>query len=454
MSLIATSEGSLYELMCRGKKDSYFYEDGPLSVNVFDTSYTQQEQVVREIRRIPPTTGTDFGKMIEFPIDIVGDVVDSMTLVINLPAWFPPTVQRTFNTTQISDLAGATYGYVNGIAYFLFEKIYLYQDNTVLQEFSGDYLWATSQIKGTYADSLIVDEETGTHDGSVASIGANAMPGTLRLRLPCIGCGQRDKGFPLVATTSHMYKLRCKIRKVEDLVETSDMTQGKPVPWDAQMQVISATGTTPFTSLARTSLAPLKVQLETQHIFLNNVSKEALRSTPTEIPFTAVYENVFTQTANENASVGINRRIDACHPSDRLMWFFRTLDDIRANRLWKLTSFSNIGLVIAGRTREANWQPSIWRDVTNFAKEEIDSQMEIYTMNWGIGYTSPQKYQALCPPWAARQADGSINFTTADRPTLYMSLNGGPATELRAIVDSWGSFLTDGKGRAEVLSFN
>jgi len=447
MSLIATSEGSLYELMCRGKKDSYFYEDGPRSVNVFDTSYIQQEQIVREIRRIPPTTGTDFGKMIEFPIDIVGDVIDTVTLVINLPTWLPPNIQRTFTNTRISNLAGATYGYVNGIAYFLFEKIYLYQDNTVLQEFSGDYLWATSQIKGTYADSLIVDEETGTHDGSVVSIGANAMPGTLRLRLPTIGCSSGDKGFPLVATTSHTYKLRCKIRKLEDLVETSALTQDKPVPWDAQMQVTSASGTTPFTSLARSALAPLNIQLETQHIFLNNVSKDALRSTPTEIPFTAVYENVFTQTANESASVGINRRIDACHPSDRLMWFFRTLDDIKANRLWKLTSFTNLGLVVAGRTREANWQPSIWRDVTNFAKEGNDSQKEIYTMNWGIGSTSPQKYEA-------RQADGSINFTTADRPTLYMSLNGGAATELRAIVDSWGSFLTDGKGRAEVLSFN
>ena len=446
MSYIASSEGSLYELMCRGKKDTYFYEDSAKSVNVYDTAYVHEEQIVREVRRIPPITGTDFGKMIEFPIDIVGDVVDRMTLVINLPTWFPRTIESSFTRTQVSDLAGATYGYVNGIAYFLFEKIYLYQDNTVLQEFSGDYLWATSQIKGSYADSLIVDEETGTHDGSLRSIGTNAMPCILRLDLPSIGCSRGDKGFPLVATTSHMYKLRCKLRKLEDLVETSDTTKGKPYPWDMAMQSTSATRTTPFTSLARSALAPLKVELETQHIFLNNVSKEALRSTPIEVPFTAVYENVFTQTSGENSSVGINRRIDACHPSDRLMWFFRRLDDINANRLWKLTSFSTMGLVVAGRTREANWQPSFWRDVTNFAKEEIDSQKEIYTMNWGIGYVSPQK--------GARQADGSINFTTADRPTLYMTLNPGPPTELRAFVDSWGSFLTDGKGRAEVLSFN
>jgi hypothetical protein len=444
MSLIASSEGSLYELMCRGKKDTYFYEDGANSVNIYDTAYTQEEQIVREIRRIPPTTGTDFGKMIEFPIDIVGDVIDSLTLVINLPTWIPPTIAR--GQSRVADLTGATYGYVNGIAYFLFEKIYLYQDNTVLQEYSGDYLWATSQIKGTYGDKLIIEEETGSHDGSVVSIGANAMPGTLRLRLPSIGCSVGDKGFPLVATTSHTYKLRCKLRKVEDLVEMSGTAEGKPVPWEVPMQATYKTGITPFTSLPRSSLAPLNIQLETQHIFLNNTSKEALRSTPLQIPFTAVYENVFTQTSTESSSVGINRRIDACHPSDRLMWFFRKIDDIKANRLWKLTSFSTLGLVVAGRTREANWQPSIWRDVTNFAKEGMDSQKEIYTMNWGIGYVSPKKL--------ARQADGTLNFTTADRPTLYMALNAGVATELMVIIDSWGSFLTDGKGRAEVLSFN
>lgn len=449
MSAIASSEGSLYELMCRGKKDTYFYEDNKDSVNIFETSYQQQEQVIREIRRIPPTTGTDFGKMLEFPIDIVGDVLDSITLVITLPTWFPPVVARSFDTVQISDLAGTTYGYVNGIAYFLFEKIYLYQDNTVIQEFSGDYLWASSRIKGTYSDILIVAEETGSHDGAKASIGANAMPGTVRLRLPCIGCTPADKGFPLVSTTAHTYKLRCKVRKLEDLVESSDETQmGKPTPWDMAMQVTSVTGTTAFRSLGRSSLAPLKVQLETQHLFLTNVSKEALRSTPIEVPFTAVYENIFTQTVSENSSVGVNRRIDACHPSERMMWYFRKIADINANRLWKLTAgFSATGLVVAGRTREANWQPSVWRDVTNFAKERVDSRLEIYTMNWGIGWTSPQKYKG-------RQADGTLNFTTADRPTLYMNLVEGAATELRVVVNSWGSFLTDGRGRAEVLSYN
>jgi hypothetical protein len=448
MNVIASTEGSLYELMCRGKKDTYFYEDGPKSVNIFDTSYKHEEQIIRDVRRIPPTTGTDFGKMIEFPVDIIGDVIDSITLYIQLPSWFPASITRSIESLQVADLSGTTYGYVNGIAFFLFEKIQLYQDTTIIQDFSGDYLWASGQIKGTYENKLITDEETGTHDGSPRSIGRNAVPGSLRLRIPLVGTLPSDKGFPLVSTTSHVYKLRCKLRRLEDLIESSSTTQGKPSPWEMQMQATSVTGTSEFTTLSKGFMAPLRIELETQYIFLTNESKDALRKTALEIPFIRTYENISTQTAVEASSVGINRRIDACHPSERMIWFFRDVLDVQANRLWKVSlSFSTVGLTIAGRSREASWSPSVWRDVTNYAKEEIDSKREIYTMNWGIGCVSPQKYEF-------RQADGSINFTTADRPTLYMTLGGGGATELRVFVDSWGAFLTDGKGRAEVLSFN
>jgi len=441
MNVIASSEGSLYELMCRGKKDTYFYEDSRKSVVPFDTSYEQEEQTIREVRRIPPTTGTDFGKSIEFPIDIVGDILDSVTLLITLPSWLPSSITKTFSNNQLTDLAGESYGYVNGIAYFLFEKIQFYQDTTVLQEFSGEYLWSSAKTKGTYAHRFIQDEETGSHDGSPLSIGRNAAPPMLRLRLPIIGCAPKDKGFPLISTTSHMYKLKCKLRKVEDLVEST--APGKAYPWNIPMQSRSGT----FTSLSIDEMTPLRVDLETQHVFMNNASKEALRTTPLEIPFLSVYENTFTQTAKESTSVAVNRRLDACHPSTRLLWFFRTIDDIQSNRLWNASaSYASVGLTIAGRTREANWDASIWRDVTNFAKEEIDTGIEISTMNWGLGSIAPQKYAA--------QADGTINFTTADRPNVYISLQPSVPTELRAFVEGWGSFLTDGKGRAEVLSFN
>ena len=446
MNVIASSEGSLYELMCRGKKDTYFYEDTRNSVVPFDTSYKEEEQIIREIRRIPPTTGTDFGKTIEFPIDIVGDVLESLTFLINLPSWLPPPIARAFQSIQVSDLSGNTYGYVNGIAFFLFEKIQLYQDTTVLQEFSGDYLWAASQTEGTYSHNFLDMDETGKHDGSTLSIGGNAAPHQLRLKLPSIGCAAEDRGFPLVATTSHTFRLKCKLRRLEDLVESSD-AQVKPTPWGKQLQSLSITGTQTFQALDRTQMAPLRVELETCHTFLTNVSKDELKKKPLEIPFKQIFENISTQTEKEASSVAINRRIDGCHPSPRVLWFFRSIADIQANRLWNvLPSYSTVGLTIAGKAREANWSPSVWRDVNNFAKEQLDTGTEISTMNWGLGSVAPKKY-----PF--RQADGTLNFTTADRPTFYIALNPSGPTELRVFVEGWASFLTDG-GRAEVLSYN
>jgi hypothetical protein len=108
-------------------------------------------------------------------------------------------------------------------------------------------------------------------------------------------------------------------------------------------------------------------------------------------------------------------------------------------------------LIIAGQTRESPWDASVWRDVTNFAKEGIDSQTEINTMNWSLGYNHPN------------QLDGSINMSSADRPTLALGLLVPPTTnqvqnsyntEIRIFTQGWTSFQTDGKGRAELLSFN
>jgi hypothetical protein len=59
-------------------------------------------------------------------------------------------------------------------------------------------------------------------------------------------------------------------------------------------------------------------------------------------------------------------------------------------------------------------------------------------MNWDLG-------------GGGDQPEGSVNFGTADRPTLYTELaptqadlvTGQPSTELTAIVDAWALFMTE-----------
>ena len=90
--------------------------------------------------------------------------------------------------------------------------------------------------------------------------------------------------------------------------------------------------------------------------------------------------------------------------------------------------------------------------MTKYAKESSDTGYEIGTMTWGLGAISPQRFPIT-------SVTGSVNFTTADRPTMYFSLNPVPPdplvgtanTELHVIVEGWAEFNTDGKGRAELF---
>lgn len=469
----ANIEGPLYELVSRGKKDTFFFSDTQQSKFAFDSAYEAQAPHASEIRRIPSSTSCEFGRTISYDFDLVGDIMRNPTLIIHLPSWLPPSVEVTNPSSVVTDTAGVSYGYTNGIAYFLFEQIQFYQDNILLQEFSGDYLWASTSTHDTLASSRITSTLTGEHDGSTLDIGRNATPGQLRLELPIIGCQTKgDPGFPQRAALSHTYRLRCKIRKLEDLVESSD-GRLKPQPWGRTdfQQTVKGPITTSFNTLARSALRPLDIQLETQQVYIPREYQDAIQTRPQKVSFVRPRESIFTQNQLDYINVTnggtslISRRLEGRHPTERIIWFFRSVKDINSNRLWKVNTgttgaqayYNSVNFQVAGKDRELARGPLIWRDVNNFAKESIDTGMEINTMNWGLGAITPQRF-----PDHDGQITGSVNFTTADRPSFYIDLamapidpyTGAPNTELRVIVEGRASFQTDGKGRAELFSAN
>lgn len=469
----ATAEGSLYELVSRGNKDVFFYQDLFDSQFAFDNQYNPQAPSSFEIRRVPPSTACEFGRTVQFDFDLVGDMMQNPTLVINLPSWLPPTYAATNPTSVITDLSGTSYGYTNGIAYFLFELIQFYQDNILLQEFSGDALWAINKPTGTYGHSFVTNELTGQDNGSDLSIGRRATPGQLRLALPLIGNQtSEDPGFPQRSVQQHSYRLRCKLRRLEDLVESSG-TAIKPQPWGRTFQQVTAPYGTPapFNTLARESIQPPEIMLETTQVYLPREYQDELQSKPQKLAFIRLWENRFTQNQLDYAGVVaggtsiVTRRLDGRHPSGKVVWFFRSIADVNRNKLWKINTglatqeayFNSISFQVAGQARELPRTSFIWRDVTNFAKEQIDSEDELCSMNWTLGHIAPQRF-----PGADAQPTGAVNFTTADRPTFYIDLSqppadpltGAPNTELRVIIEGWARFDTDGKGRAELFSGN
>ena len=458
----ATAEGSLYELVARGNKDLFFYEDSPTSTYLFDSSYEPQPSSISELRRVPPVATAEFGRTTEFIFDLVGDLMRNPSILINLPTWLPPQ-EAIQNRKSIVRDNGVSYGYTKAIAYFLFENIQFYQDNILLQEFSGDTLWAMSKISGTYADTPTTMDETGDHDGSTQSIQKNATPPQLRLELPIIGCQSSDDGFPQRAALKHTYRLRCKLRRLEDLVEASDKRQ-KPTPWNTTM-TIKTSPTAPltqFTSLPREKIAPLELRLESIQVYVNNEMQKAMQTTPLKVRFTRIFENTFTQSALDYTSVVaggisvVNRRLDGRHPTSRLIWYFRSTADILANRLYSVATptgrpyFTTVTLNIASQTREAPLGPIVWRDLVNYSKEESDSGLEIYTMNWTLGDMPRLRFDI-------KDATGAVNFTTADKPTFYIGLTNpglpGTTTQLNVIQEGWNEFNTE-QGRAELFSFN
>jgi hypothetical protein len=448
-------EGALYELVARGNKDIYFLRDEKDSKNLFDNRYNPVPPQIAELRRLPPLNQPGFGRSFEFQVEIAGDFFVEPTLLIDLPSWLPPPQAALNPTSVITDASGIQYGYTNGIGFFLFEKIQLLQDNILLQEFSGDSLWATSRSRGTLNSAFLDNRLVGLHSGTGLLIARNATPGRLRLPLPLFGCQSLDDGgFPSCCIPQQQYRIRCFLRKLEDLVEASD-GRVKPTPWGQSGWLLQSSASGPvstFSTLPIQEIQSPSILLETRHVYTDAETRLGLQQVRNEIPFERVYENIFTQNQYDYAPIergavaAITRRLEGTHPAARIVSFFRSRNALQKNQLWNITNdisggqfYNNMKLVIAGKDRETLFSPLVWDKLVKHAKEERDSGLPFAIMNWTVGDVRSRRQ-----PFA-RQPEGSVNFTTADRPTLYIELNDtvGKNTVLYSIVETWACMLTE-----------
>jgi len=443
------TEGALYEAIARGNKDTYFFDSDPeKTINPFENRYDRIPPNLQELRRIPPINGSEFGRSCEFEFEMAGDIFLRPTILIDLPSWLPPNEAALNRTTPITDAdTGESYGYTNGIGYFLFKKIQIFQDKLLLQEITGDALFAMRAARGTLNSAYLENQLTGWHDGTATSVAAAATPPRLRLELPFIG---GRNGFPSIAMRRQPFKLRLELRTLEEIVESSDLTSTvAPKPWLRTLTI----GTRTFIPLSRNAISSPTLQLETRHTYVDGETQLALRSNPLEIPFSRPYENTYTFGPTEYAPLArgvpalVTERLDAQHPASRILWFFRTQNDLRTGRRWRYSPASgeyyvNQSLIIASRDRETLFTPFVWNTLTHHAKEDRDPGAGIGEMSWDLGDIRGRR-----APWD-RQPEGVVNFTTADRPTLYTSLNSiendtnlrAPSTEMTAVVDTWALY--------------
>jgi hypothetical protein len=194
--------------------------------------------------------------------------------------------------------------------------------------------------------------------------------------------------------------------------------------------------------------------LETRHVYVDPDTQKELVESSLEVPFSRLYENIFHfiekdyAPLSRGAIASVTRRIDAVHPASRLVFFLRQKSDIMTNKLWKINSdvsnnefYNNISFLIGSRDRESSFSPLIWNVLTQHTKEDRYSGNGLGIINWDLGDQRGRR-----APFA-RQPEGSVNFSTADRPTLFMELQqiagSNRDTEMRLIVDVWADYQTE-----------
>jgi hypothetical protein len=510
----SSGQGALFELVARGNKDTYFLKDSKESSFPYDASYNSSAHHLAERRTFVPLNAVTWGGSFEVEIDPYGDVMTECEFEIELPSWLPelPISSTTPNVLYPPNVANGlfpitttnsnSYGYVNYVAYFLFERIQFYQDQFLIQEWSGDGLLAKQLSEGSYTTSFLQQQLGGLYNPinpltdmpSVRGIQIRATPGQLKVKLPLPGMQcPGDAGLPLVALAWQKFRIKATLRKLEDLVVCSDTTINKLMspntfyPWsqDLSYNVKYDDNTTyQFTANKLIDIPNPTILLATIQHYVPPAVQEELRSSTIQIPFRKLYENNFTfgeldyVPLDKGGSATVTRRLDGRHPTEKIFWFFRNQRALDQNQL---DNFGNdyftvyppsvtnpytifapkpsplngefyylIKLIIAGRDRENLHEPFLWEDICQLVKDEKASGLGIGEMKWSTG----ANYGTIYP--APRQPEGTVNFTTADRPTLFLELanirgndiNQKRNSEFRVFTESWNVYdVREGRGR-------
>lgn len=500
----SSGQGALFELVARGNKDTYFLKDSKESIFPYDASYESSTHHLAERRTFVPINGTTWGNTFEVEIDPYGDIMTECAFEIDLPTWLPnlpispngtlyePSVAN--GLFPITSEFGDSYGYVNYIGYFLFEKIQFYQDQFLIQEWSGDGLLAKQLSEGSYTTSFLQQKLGGlnnpidplTNVPLDRGIQLRATPGHLRIKLPLPGMQcPGDGGFPFVALAWQKFRIKATLRKLEDLVVCSNPIINKLqapqlfYPWNIETFTYNLEDGTPY-SFKPIPLIDIKsptILLSTIQHYVPPYIQEELRSTPIQIPFRRQFENSFTFgeldyiPLDKGGTAACTRRLDGRHPTEKIFWFFRTQNSLDKNQLDNFINdyfdthiptttypytiyprgfFYSMKLVIAGRDRENLHEPFVWQDICQLVKDEKANGLGIGEMKWSTG----DNYGTIYP--APRQPEGTVNFTTADRPTLYLELaningsavSGKRNSEFRVFTEGWNVYdVREGRGR-------
>jgi hypothetical protein len=390
------TSGAIYELVSRGIKDSYFFAEPTAGAfTPFSNKYEKTTPFLSETKTSVAASAADFGKTVEFEIERYGDILTDVWFQIDLPS-----------------AAAGTYQAAAG--FFLLERIEILQGQMIMMETSGDALYWLSgnRRRGAVSDLM---RELGGDGGDTSG---------LRVRIPFPGC-QSDVlgGFPLCAVPDKVYKIRVKLRSFAELVTlgAGALHLGSPTIVLETTQAY----------LSREARAQVQAQAESQQGI--------------QIPFLTHYEQSFQLRADGRKPYLLEPK----HPSEGIYIYVRAAG--AAKKDISAGAIAALEFTLAGREREFEWGADVLVDVVAHAKMmSLPAVRGIYALNWSLGDIARPRSQDPM----ARRPEGTVNFSEADRPTLYVTpsptiTKNGPVHIMYVIVESWRLYniQADGYGR-------
>jgi hypothetical protein len=433
---MTSRSGGLLELVARGKKDVFFTAN-PLT-SFFQSVYVRAAPFTKEIYVQPPRNAPEWGKTVDFDIEHRGDLVKHFYLRISLPTWLPPEAAAANPTGLVTDPSGVTYGWCNNIGFQMLDKIQVFQDQILIHESYGEYLeWRLRQSYG-YTTTYLVAGEVGSRPETPLGIARSATNLELRVPFPVFGWQYlSDPGLPLCALRKQRFRIRVHLRNYSELVVASDGRLA-PQPWGGKPLSVQATQdgliNTSLKTLPEPVMKGLQMNLEQTVVYVPKDVQIWFNSQTFRFPFQTVQyakytieDNTMTAAAQNPAAIyQIPLNIDFIGSVDRLLLGFRSAASTEAGQRTMLRAPNGVPFIrtvrlnIANIDRVKKWALPVVREVTAYWKSQrmaldlvnAEVPQEIYTLTFG-------GFDAAVPA-------GTLNFTRASLPVLYVTLNATP----------------------------
>ena len=416
--------GALYELVARGVKDSYFFADSADSSNAFSWKYEKYPAVQTETRHARPINAAGFGRTVLIDIDQYADILQSASIHVKLPSWIPELYKSYSAKGLVHDASGTTYGYCPGIAYVLFKKIEVLQDNIILQEVTGDALYVASRHSGSWNRHHLMDELAGiyTIDDSLAMQRSADPDRTYIIPLPFID------DFPLVAVRGQRFRVRLTLRDLEEVVVCSNIAVPRPAPWSLpQFTYQTGTGSGTFAPLKRYEMEEPIISLELVQTYLSNTDRDQLAKASYVIPYRRYQShNTFnfgpaTYAPLPAVNPSTAKNYDGILFIDRILSCMRSARSVQAGRL---TTYNNVTVsgenyiqtlqsAYGSTIRDDAWTPLVLNKLVQHAHETYTSAIQLMMQDYG--FSAPPLSKTYEPP-------AGLNYSEAVEPNIRVVL--------------------------------